>query len=114
VYLAKYHMHVYVSPDLFHLAGATASDPRRVGRVDGARAGGLHPVQARLEGVVFLLYSGAKYYSSDVKEYGKPHQTGPRVQAYNTIRGYLVYGPAWMICSRVIPKFNLIFFVIIL
>ena len=25
--LAKYYMHVYVNPDLFHLAGATASDP---------------------------------------------------------------------------------------
>ena len=27
--LAKYYMHVYVNPDLFHLAGATASDPCR-------------------------------------------------------------------------------------
>ena len=25
--LAKYYMHAYVNPDLFHLAGATASDP---------------------------------------------------------------------------------------
>ena len=27
--LAKYYMHVYVNPDLFYLAGATSSDPRR-------------------------------------------------------------------------------------
>ena len=29
--LAKYYMHVYVNPDLFHLAGATTSDPCRGG-----------------------------------------------------------------------------------
>ena len=45
-----------------------------------------------------------------MKEYGKPYQTGPRIQAYNPIREYLVYGLAWMICSRVIP--NLITYII--